>query len=973
MNFKIHIVPHTHWDREWYRTFQQFRIRLVRLMDRLLDILDKDDGYTHFMLDGQTRLLEDYLEVRPERKEGIARLVREGRLSIGPWYVLADEFLVAPESLVRNLLLGEKISRQFGGGMSIGYVPDLFGHIAQLPQLLQGFAMNTAVLRRGLADEPAELCWQAPDGSRVLICYLRNGYDNATRLPMTNPEAFVKAITTASDRLKPYAKSGQILLMAGNDHQEPDPRLPGLIAHANNRESANHNLHHNSLSAFVAAVQDSVKDQVLPTVKGELRASERHHLLPGVLSTRMWLKQRNDAIETTLLRWTEPFAAWAELLCDKADSESPTLQTGHAPLLFIRNNAAIIEQAWRILLDNHPHDSICGCSIDQVHNEMAFRFDQSEQIAEEIASLSLMTIAQQIDTRLCTSEGLDKQDIQPLIVFNPTEGFRTDVVMVRLCLPESPEGYEVLDTQGNLLPHAIETEPLSEEERLFFDRELGPDELGPYLSMVRGGKLLGYIIHQIQVNAREAEAEVLLSIGKQGTPNRAQVAVAQAKIEALLATGKVSRFIIRTLMTELSDLIFLASDLPAYGYATFIIRPAQGASLARNKTHLLDAYTIENDLLLVEVNPSDGSFTLTDKRTGEVFPGLNRFVDGGDRGDSYNYCQPEQDELIDRPAVRPRVQLVKQNSVLQMLEIQQIYHLPVSLSQERARRSSETRAVSIVSRISLYTGVARVDIETIVDNQVEDHRLRVHFPVPVNKGQAFTESHFHVAQRLVPQIPENLDTSDWIEQPVATVPQRGWADVNDGHLGLMIANRGLPELEFIPEDETTVIALTLLRCVGWLSRDDIHCRKGRAGSLLPTPEAQCPGRQSFHYSIISHTGSWERARVQAEAFRVPLRALAAELQHGPLPRHASLVEVSSSSFSITAIKQPQNASQQGLIIRGVNLSDKKTMVQLRPWQIFSRAIRTHLNEIEQEALPMAEGGSITISVNPWEIVTVQWY
>ena len=143
------IVPHSHWDREWYLTFQQFRFKLVQLVDQVLDILEQDPQFKYFTLDGQTVILEDYLEIRPEERGRIERLIREGRLLIGPWYVLPDEFLVSGEALIRNLQKGLALSSLFGGGMAVGYIPDMFGHIAQMPQILQGFGIDTAVLWRG--------------------------------------------------------------------------------------------------------------------------------------------------------------------------------------------------------------------------------------------------------------------------------------------------------------------------------------------------------------------------------------------------------------------------------------------------------------------------------------------------------------------------------------------------------------------------------------------------------------------------------------------------------------------------------------------------------------------------------------------------------------------------------------------------------------------------------------------------------
>src|SRR5258708_21669655 len=232
----IIIVPHTHWDREWYQTFQQFRVRLVHAVDKLLDIMERDADFSHFMLDGQTIVLDDYLEARPEEEERLKKLTRSGRITVGPWYVQPDEFLVSGESLIRNIHIGLKRAAEFGEPMRVGYVPDCFGHIAQLPQILQGVGIDNAVFWRGIGAEAhkSEFYWTAPDGSRVLVIHLAApiGYSNARVMPLV-PAEFATRVELLTAQILSKATTNTLLFMNGSDHLEPQDRLPATIAPAN--------------------------------------------------------------------------------------------------------------------------------------------------------------------------------------------------------------------------------------------------------------------------------------------------------------------------------------------------------------------------------------------------------------------------------------------------------------------------------------------------------------------------------------------------------------------------------------------------------------------------------------------------------------------------------------------------------------------------------------------------------------------
>jgi mannosylglycerate hydrolase len=367
------LVSHTHWDREWYRTFQEFRARLVDAVDRVLDLCAADPGY-RFLLDGQSIALEDYAEIRPGRVAELRARIAEGRIAIGPWYVQPDSLLPAGESHVRNLLEGRRAGEAFGTVSRVAYTPDSFGHPAQFPQLFAGFGCSAFVYWRGHGNEldrlPAEWDWVAPDGTALLACHLGKGYFAAATDPRADAESAAARIASAAKELAARSRSGAVLLLNGIDHALPEPKT-AAIAEAASRQTG-FAVERALLEDFVAAARGASEPR--PRFAGELGGARVAHLLPGVWSTRTWLKLANRACEAQLLGWAEPFAALAAHL--GAPDERPALRL-----------------AWRTLLQNHAHDSICGCSRDAVHEAMRARFDEAEGLARETASRALARLA----------------------------------------------------------------------------------------------------------------------------------------------------------------------------------------------------------------------------------------------------------------------------------------------------------------------------------------------------------------------------------------------------------------------------------------------------------------------------------------------------------------------------------------------------------------------------------------------------
>jgi alpha-mannosidase len=289
------------------------------------------------------------------------------------------------------------------------------------------------------------------------------------------------------------------------------------------------------------------------------------------------------------------------------------------------------------------------------------------------------------------------------------------------------------------------------------------------------------------------------------------------------------------------------------------------------------------------------------------------------------------------------------------------------LTPDRKSRSQKLVTITINSRVSLIPGGERVDIHTEVDNTAQDHRLRVHFPAPFAVDKADYDGHFEVVQRPigVPQKGEH-----WVETPRPEAPQRAFTDVSNGAIGLMIANCGLPEVEALKDGSLTEIALTLLRSVGWLSRDDMPVRQGHAGPAFETPGGQVPGKWAYDYAIIPHKGDWRAAYQNAYAFETPPRAITTALHPGELAAEGSFISHTPAQFVISAVKATENG--KGWLVRGYNISSETIRIHLKPLHRFAHAALVNLAEEELLPLQIEDDGSVAISAAGHKIVSVMF-
>lgn len=315
------VVPHTHWDREWYAPFETMRFHLVRFLDELVDTLERDPALPAFLLDGQAVILDDYLEIRRSQRDRVGALVRSGRLRPGPFYVQPDEFHASGEALVRNLLIGCQVSREFGWVTREGYLPDTFGHVHQLPQILRGFGIEIFYAMRGLGldieETGSEFWWEAPDGSRVLVEWLSESYSNAAVLTADagvmplHHGALVRydSLTELLQRLGERSRTGVLLLLNGGDHLRVQHDVPEMVRSLDAAVGAQLRL--GGLEEFHQLVDERPPPERVET--GEFRYGSRHDVFDGIGSTRTPMKRTAEQTEAHLVGVAERLDALASL------------------------------------------------------------------------------------------------------------------------------------------------------------------------------------------------------------------------------------------------------------------------------------------------------------------------------------------------------------------------------------------------------------------------------------------------------------------------------------------------------------------------------------------------------------------------------------------------------------------------------------------------------------------------------------
>ncbi len=839
---------------------------LAYMLDMLFDIFEKEPGFKYFHLDSQTLPLQDYLEVRPEREDLIRQYVSTGRLQIGPWFCLPDEFCVGGESLIRNLLLGHRIARRFGQVSKTGYSPFSWGQISQMPQIYRGFGIDVMSFYRGvntLVAPRSEFIWEGPDGTRIIASRLGarprynvwyviqrpvfwNEADENNRVASWKrghgPFRFIDPDKGELDYQYVHPEFGyhgenipvrarQALReqdndwttphrfwSAGHDSSCPDIREVRMIEDCNEALGGRAEVFHST----IAALQDGIRANQRadwPVVRGEMRhpytKGSTSGLMGWIISARTVLKQDNFQTERELTSYAEPLAVFASLLGAPYPGE-------------------FIDEAYNWLLQNHGHDSIGGCGRDIVEQDVLCRSRQSREISRCVLERAMMEVAGAVDLTRWSPEEM------AIVVFNPASFARSEVlpVVIEVPLEWKSESFNVLDDEGCEVPVQI-------------CRKESP-------------------FHQVVQN-----------------PNDVANTLPSSRYEARIAFP----------------------DVPGMGYRTFKAVPVGKFSARNPQTMLTGPQSMANEHLEVTIQVN-GTLTIRDKNTGRTFTGLAYFRDTAEIGNPWEHQVTPDETVYTTLNEKAAVMLVRDGGLEASFRVIIDWALPEGRAADDQSRSANLKPYRIVNLVTLRRGQPWVDVVTEIDNVVEDHYLQVCFPTRLDTDKVMAQSQFDVVERPIAE----LDYSCYDETPMTEHPMNSFVDISDGQAGLAFLNEGLKAYSAYDETDKTV-ALTLLRCFPLricVTHEMIDYSRLDKGS-------QCPGRHEFHYGIMPHRGDWAEAGVWQAAERFNLSFQAAQLgptRYGSEPLKRSFLELRPSGLHLSAVKQSESGG--GWVVRLFN-------------------------------------------------------
>jgi len=884
------------------------------MLDVTLDILEKDPDYASFTMDGHSIMIDDYLEMRPERRPLIERLVKTRRLIIGPYYTLPEEFSIGQEPIVRNFLWGRKTVEKYGGQAgTVAYTPSSWGQTGQLPQILSEFGLKYMMFYRGIShhEADAEWIWEAPDGTRVMASrfavYCRYNWYYQVHRAVTAGAVFDKdydwdahdevpvriadglagedlsfdlqapesqydksklkgAILDMIEREGRHFTTPVFLAMNGHDISVAHPLESQIIKDARELLKGDYSIEHTDLEGFWEAAEKYLDRDTMTVLKGERRSYLKEgmwtFLFPGTVSARTYLKQKDFSATASLVYYAEPLASMASAL-------------GMA------YPKAYLDRGWTTLMSNHTHDANGGCAPDAVCEEIAGRYARASDIGDIVTEDAMCHIATNL-----SPEGQPKGALQ-LIVFNSLPFVRDVVLPVDLEVParhKAKAARLVSASDGE-----VARQPISFEKSSSFVDSIW-------------------------------------------------------EVPRIVASNRIKFFA-------------KLNKVPALGYRAYTIVPEPQALRTRGSIVANDT-TLENEFLRASVNP-DGTVNLLCKKTGKTYRNLNYLSSEGECGNAWKHVAPAFDRKYNSLGVSASACVKEHGPLVGTIGVTYDFKVPLDYGNGTGRSDIPTK-IPVQIDYRLLQGSERLEVTVRLNNTAKDHWLRANFPSYIQTNQSTSDTHFDVISRPV-ALP---DSTGWVEEAFGTHPLQTFVSLDDGKDCLAVLPRGLFEYEVLEDDERT-LALTLLRA----------CRIKLAVSEeklteLPDTGVQCPGEQTFRYSIFAGKGNWSQNALltQAADANHPVRAIMTSRGHGTLPLESGLFTLDNTVLHVSAVKQAEDGN--GFIIRLFNPCETAQSATLTFCRAITAASRSRMDESPLHPLEPA-GEKLPLSLDPKKILTVR--
>lgn len=909
MKNTAYIVNHTHWDREWRYPIWENRQYLIDMIDELLEILDTQPEYSCFLMDGQSVIIEDYLEFKPENREKVEAYIKAGKIDVGPWYTLPDLYPVCGESLVRNLLKGDRLSKKLGRRLNVAHESFGWGQTAQFPQIYQGFGLDFVVVAKNVSKDRCPNCeflWEAPDGTRVFATRLgeharANFFMNAflaitTDKDYNSNEYFMKlgkdgqvyheadskgfwedyfviqdhgkicesrlkdAVRLAWEAMKDTVLPEKRILMNGSDSSTAQPQLVEIIRKSQEL-FPDLELKLSTLEEYVDEFKKSVDESKLRTIKGELRDGPAYKCSANALATRPNIKILNKKVENAIFKTAEPLSVMEG-----------------------KYNTAFLDKAVDYLLLSHPHDSINGVTQDKTVADTMYRLNQALELAETVSNTACKNIVKNIDF-----SGYGEEDIL-LVLFNTLPYKRSEVVKLYIDFPRDWNVWE--------------------------------------FALYDGDKKL-----DMQVLSRDEVVTPVSNLHTRPLPYEID------RFEVIVETG----------------------ELPAMGYKT--IKAVKTKDLNRKTVfwHDMRKFTgkelitgvnaMENEFLAVKVE-ANGTLTVTDKQSGKIFASLNYFEETGDQGDYWIYYPPYHNKTFNSLGANAEIWYEENGELSATIAARIKMTVPAygiinkNMVQGKSCRSEETTELEIVTYYTLRKGAKAVEVKTRIHNTARDHRMRVVFDTGICTDTAYSAGHFYVDGR------STIPRGEKYYPEMQTLPKGYFTTLKNEEAGFSFIDNSTCEYQ---ADEKGRLAITLFRGVR-----NVICTEFRSAGAFPHEDGgQSLGTLTFEYLL--HPFCKNETSLLAERLSAPVKAVQTCKGLGTQSTARSMLEIPE-ELIMTAFKKAEDGGAR--IIRLFNPTDH--VVKGAITGEFQKARLLNLNEEYQGELDLSQ-----IEAEPYKILTIE--